>query len=102
MAALSGKATRIKITSATATSSTNNAATLSTNGTLLTINSTAKRHWDPSNSTALVVYAGSTVAPSSGYSVRWPVGQVVFTAARSTSVPVPVEPAVIVTVPEPL
>ncbi len=86
MAAISGKAARIKITSATATSSTNNAATLAPGGLVLTINSTAKRHWDPSNSTALVVYAGSTVAPSSGYDVRWPVGQVVFGAARSTSV----------------
>lgn len=86
MAALSGKVARIKHTSATASSSTNNAATLAPGGLVLTINSTAKRHWNVNNSTALVVYAGSTAVPKSNYDVRWPVGQVVFTAARSTAV----------------
>lgn len=84
MAAISGKAARIKHTAATATSSTNNAATLSTDGVTLQIDSTALRHWDKYNSTALRVFDTSTEISSSDFDVNWVQGKVTFDSARST------------------
>jgi hypothetical protein len=87
MAAISGKHGRVRFTSATATSSTNNAADLSTDGVTLTIDSTAKRLWDRSNTTALHVYGGSTEISSTDYKVTsWVLGTVAFTTPRSTAV----------------
>ncbi len=64
MATLSGKAARIRYTSATATSSTDNACTRSTGSPgYVQIDSTARRHWNRNNSTAFKLYveaAGST------------------------------------------
>lgn len=86
--AKAGKVARIRYSAAAATSSTNNAATLSTDGVTLTINSTAKRLWNKQNTTALSVFGTSTATAygSTTYTVRWPVGQVIFNAAKSTTV----------------
>ena len=83
MAALTGKVARIRVTSATATSSTNNAADLSTDGVTLPITSTGKRHW-PNNTTSLVVAIGGT-ATTDDYSVNYVQGIVTFATAHSTS-----------------
>jgi len=85
MAAISGKVARIRYTSATATSSTDNAATLAPGGLTLTIDADAKKAWDRDVSTALKVYDGSTLVPTSQYAdVAWPIGQVTLSSARST------------------
>ena len=86
MAAISGKHGRVRFTSATATSSTDNAADLSTDGVTLQVTSTAARLWDRSNATALHVYDGSTEVSSTDYNVTsWVLGTVSFTTPRSTS-----------------
>lgn len=87
MAAISGKAGRVRFTSATATSSTNNAATLSSaDQVTLQVNSTAARLWDRSNATALHVYDGSTEVSTTDYVVtNWVMGTIAFTTPRSTS-----------------
>ncbi len=79
MATVSGKAARIRYTSATATSSTDNACTRSTgagaaNG-YVQIDSTARRHWNRNNSTSIKLYveaAGSTtLVGSTQYDVNF-------------------------------
>jgi hypothetical protein len=87
MAALSGKAARIRITSAAATSSTNNAATLSTDGVTLTIDSTAKRHWDRTLSTGLAVFqgAGDVTADLDATQTNYVQGIVSFSTPHSTA-----------------
>jgi hypothetical protein len=85
MAAISGKTARIRYTSATATSSTDNAATLAPGGLVLSIDAAAKRYWDRAVSTGLKIYDGSTLVPTSQYeTVKWPIGTVVLSSARST------------------
>ncbi len=86
MAAIAGKFARIKFTAATATSSTDNAATLAVGGLSCTIDSTSLRPWNRNNSTALRVFRGGVVQSSTGYSVQWPLGQVTFGAAKTTGV----------------
>ncbi len=87
MAALSGKSARIRITSAAATSSTNNAATLSTDGVTLTINSTAKRHWDRTLSTGLTVFqgAGDVTSELDAAATNYVQGIVTFSTPHSTA-----------------
>lgn len=90
MAALSGKVARIKLASQTASSSTNEAATLNADGVTLTIDASSKRHWNRGNTTGLKVYGMSSstaaVVASSNYSVDWAAGVVTFATARSTAV----------------
>ena len=83
--AISGKSARIRYTAATATSSTNNAATLSTDGITLTIDSTALRRWNNNNSSALRIFEGATNRTTDIAVTRWPIGQVVLDQARTTS-----------------
>ncbi len=87
MAAVTGKSARIRITSAAATSSTNNAATLSTDGVTLTINSTAKRHWDRTLSTGLTVFegAGDVTSELDSSATNFVQGIVTFSTPHSTS-----------------
>lgn len=87
MAALSGKSARIKVTSAVSSSSTNNAATLATDGQTLTINSTAKRHWDRTLSTGLTVFAGAgdVTADLDATQNNYVQGIVVFSTPHSTA-----------------
>jgi hypothetical protein len=83
--AISGKAARIRYTAAAATSSTNNAATLSTDEVTLTINSSALRLWNNNNSSALKIFEGATNRTTDIGIVRWPRGQLVLDQARSTA-----------------
>ena len=83
MAALTGKVARIRVTSATATSSTNNAADLSTDGVTLPITSTGNRHW-PNGTTSLVVAIGGTPTTDT-YAVNYVQGIVTFATAHSTA-----------------
>lgn len=88
MAAVSGKLARVRVTAGTATQSTNEAATLSTDGVTLLINASSKRHWDRSVSSTPRVYSSTstgTAIASSLYSVNKATGVVTFTAAKSTS-----------------
>lgn len=95
MAAISGKLARIRYSAAVATSSTNQAATLSSaDKKTLTINSTARRRWDPT-STHVHVYSnevstGIAVSPSL-YRVDHAVGQIHFDVAGTTSYVVTVD-----------
>ena len=87
MAALSGKVARIRQTAAGATNSTNEAATLSTDLVTLTIDSTAKRHWD-SNSTKPRVYTSTstgTALSTTRFTVNYTQGKVVFKTAMSST-----------------
>lgn len=83
MPTLTGKHARIAITSAVATSSTNNPATLSTDGLTLSIDSTGKRHW-PQDTTSLVVAVGGTPT-TDDYTVNYVGGVVSFTTPHSTA-----------------
>jgi len=85
MAARTGKVARVAVTAATPTSSTDNAATLSTDGVTLLIDSTARRHWDRTLSTGLRVWDTTTEISTGDYEPNWVTGQVVFDSARSTS-----------------
>ncbi len=87
MAAITGKEGRIKITSAAASSSTNNTATLSTDGITLTIDSTAKRHWDKTLSTGLTVFqgAGDVTADLNTAETNYVQGIVYFSTPHSTA-----------------
>ena len=88
MAALSGKVARIKLCSQAVTKSTDEAATLSTDGVTLSIDAAAKRHWARSLTSTPVVYiAGSTATPvgSTNYSVDYAAGTLTFATSRSTS-----------------
>ena len=79
MATQTGKAARIAVTSAAATASTGEAATLSTDGLTLQINSTGKRHWD----TDPTVYEGG-VPLVKDWTVNRVVGNIMFSTAHST------------------
>ncbi len=83
MGAIAGNLARIKYTSAAATSSTDNAATLAGDGLSCTVDSTSLRHWNRNNSTAVHVFLGAVEVSSTKYSVQWPLGKVVFSAAQT-------------------
>lgn len=92
MAAISGKLARIRYTAAVATSSTNQACTLSscagatTGGINLQINATERRRWDPT-STHVHVYGGgssSTAIAPSDYEIDHALGRVRFKVAKTT------------------
>lgn len=89
MAAISGKLARIRYGALTATSSTNQAATLSSaDNKTLTINTTARRRWDPT-STHVHVYSNEVstglAVSSSLYTVDHAVGRARFSVASATS-----------------
>ncbi len=85
MAARVGGQARVRITSATATSSTNNAATLSTSGTLLSITSTAKRHWNRASSTHIKIFEGVTDRTTDIAEINYVQGKITLDTALSTS-----------------
>jgi hypothetical protein len=68
MAELSGKSAKIRYTSILGTSSTDNAATISTGGgtgvSSVQINATGRRHWDRSATAVPDLYLNSTLVPS--------------------------------------
>jgi hypothetical protein len=83
--ALVGGQARVRVTAASATSSTDNAATLSTSGTLLTIDSTAKRHWNRASSTHVVVFEGATNRTTDIAEINYVQGKVTLDTAHSTA-----------------
>ncbi len=87
MAAISGKVARIRHTAAAATNSTNEASDLSTDGVSLSINSTAKRHWDRTSTAPAIFVSGATGTDISGdiESINYVQGIVTFTTPHSTS-----------------
>lgn len=86
MAVVGGQA-RIKITGTTASSSTDNAATLSTSGLVLSIDSTAKRHWNRASSTHVVVVDNVTDRTTDIAEINYVLGQVTLDQARTTAGP---------------
>ncbi len=87
MAAISGKLARIRYGALTATSSTNQAATIAAGGINLQINTTSRRRWDPT-STHVHVYGGgssSTMISPAMYTVDYALGRVRFSTAHSTA-----------------
>lgn len=82
---LVGGQARVKITGTTASSSTDNAATLSTSGLVLSIDSTSKRHWNRASSTHVVIFEGVTNRTSDIASINYVQGKVTLDQARSTS-----------------
>lgn len=87
MAAITGQSGRVKITAATASSSTNNTATLSTDGVTLQIDSTSKRHWSKALSTGLTVFegAGDVTSEINSAETNYVQGIVTFSTPHSTS-----------------
>jgi len=87
MAALSGRKARIRYTAAGAASSTNEAATLSTDLVTLSINATAKRHWDPTSTKPRVYSSTSTgtLLSATKYDVNYAQGKVVFRKSSEQS-----------------
>jgi hypothetical protein len=95
MPAISGKLARIRFGSLIATTSTNQACTLSscagatTGGINLQINTTSRRRWDPTlSSTHYKVYGGattSTLISSTAYDIDYAIGQVRFHVAKTTA-----------------
>ena len=85
MATLVGGQARVKITGTTASSSTDNAATLSTSGLVLTIDSTSKRHWNRASSTHVVILEDATNRTTDIASINYVQGKVTLDQARSTS-----------------
>jgi hypothetical protein len=85
MAALSGKVAQIRITAASATSSTDNAATLSTDGVTLSINSTSLRHWNRASSTHVKVFEAAVNRTTDIASINYVQGKVTLDVAHSTS-----------------
>ena len=84
MVAVTGKVARIRATAAAATSSTDNAATLSTDGVTLAIDSTARRHWNRATSTHIAVFEGATNRTTDIASINYVLGQVTLDTAHST------------------
>jgi len=87
MAAISGKVARIRVTSASATNSTNEAATIAAGGLTLSIDSTAKRHWDRTSTAPAIFASGATGSDISAdvASVNYVQGVVTFSTPHSTS-----------------
>ena len=85
MATVTGKVARLRVTAAAATSSTDNAATLSTSGLVLSIDSTAKRHWNRATSTHVVVFEGVTNRTTDIASINYVQGEVTLDTAGTTS-----------------
>jgi hypothetical protein len=71
MAELSGKTAKIRFTSIVGTSSTDNAATISTGGgtgnSSIQINATGRRHWDRSATAEPDLFLNSTLVPSTAF-----------------------------------
>jgi len=87
MAAVSGKVARIRNVSATATNSTNEASDLAAGGLLLSIDSTAKRHWDRSSTAPAIFVSGDTGTDISAdiESINYVQGIVTFSTPHSTA-----------------
>jgi len=73
--------------SASATNSTNEASDLAAGGLLLSINSTAKRHWDRTSTAPAIFVSGATGSDISAdiESINYVQGIVTFTTPHSTS-----------------
>lgn len=83
MAALTGKVARIAVTGSVASSSTDNAAELSTDGVTLPITSTGKRHW-PNGTTSVKVAVGGTPT-TDAFAINPVSGIVTFSTPHSTA-----------------
>ncbi len=80
MAALTGKVARIRITAATPVASTDNAATIATDGVTVSINSTALRHWSVAPTVAI-----NSTATSDSFTSNLVSGVVTFSTPHSTA-----------------
>jgi hypothetical protein len=85
MVAVAGKVCRIRVTAAAATSSTDNAATLSTSGLVLSIDSTDRRHWNRASSTHIQVFEGAVNRTTDIAEINYVLGQVTLDTAHSTA-----------------
>lgn len=86
--AISGTKAKVSITSASVTTSTNQAATLSTDGVTLQVNTTARRHWDIDSATHPIVFGASTsvALSSTTYTINFVQGIVTFSTPHSTAI----------------
>ncbi len=85
MTALTGKVARIAVTAVTPTSSTDNAATLSSaDDVTLSIDSTGKRHW-VHNTTSLKLFEGASTANQKIGSVNYVEGIISLSTPGSTA-----------------
>ena len=93
MAAISGKVARIRHTATAATNSTNEASDLSTDGVTLSINSTAKRHWDRTSTALAIFVSGATGSDiiADVESVNYVQGIVTFTTPHSTATTITID-----------
>jgi len=87
MAGISGKLARVRISAATPTSSTDQAATISADKLSVTITATGRRRWDPSVSSSgyAVCLAGTPVAAAQ-WTPLYGKGMFQFTTAHTTGV----------------
>lgn len=85
MSAQTGRAAKIKITAASASSSTGEAmSAIATTTDYYTyrITDATKRHWN--QALAPVLYRNTTAVAASEYSVNYPIGQITFQVAQTT------------------
>ncbi len=79
---LAGRDADIRITALTPTTSTGEAASLSSNGLYVQIDGSTKRHWDPDSTP--VLYLNSTAVPSANYTVNSVQGRFEFSSTQPT------------------
>lgn len=79
---LAGRDADIRITALTATTSTGEAASLSSDGTYVQIDGSTKRHWDPDSTP--ILYLNSTAVSSTAYDVNYVQGRFQFGSTQPT------------------
>lgn len=79
---LAGRNADIRITALTPTTSTGEAASLSSDGLYVSIDASTKRHWDPDLTP--VLYLNSTAVPAANYTVNHVQGRFEFGSTQST------------------
>lgn len=89
MSIATGRQAKIRTTSITGTSSTDNAATISTGlgsaNSSVQINSTARRHWSRDSTAEPTLWLNSTLVPSTSYSVNPVQGKFEFNESRTST-----------------
>lgn len=89
MAELSGKSAKIRYASIAGTSSTDNAATITTGAgtgnSFVQINATGRRHWDNASTAVPSLWLNSTLVPANTYEVNYVQGKFEFNESRTST-----------------
>jgi hypothetical protein len=79
---LAGRNADVRITALTPTTSTGEAASLSSDGLYVSLDASTRRHWDPDSTPTL--YLNSTAVSSTAYAVNHVQGRFQFSSTQST------------------